>query len=58
MFVFVGSRKSTGYHSVTEALWGFKMADHMDQEQSGTSEEFLPGIGELKTFSQVRRPEL
>ena len=32
------------------------MADRMEVEDEGTSEESLPGIGELKTFSQVRRP--
>lgn len=33
------------------------MADHMEEEER-TREEPLPGIGELKTFSQVRRPGL
>lgn len=45
--------------SAREGSWVFKMADRMEQNETGTTEgpteEFLPGIGELKTFSQVRR---
>jgi len=33
------------------------MADHMDQEEEN-AEDSLPGIGELKKFSQVMRDQV
>lgn len=46
------SRKRTG--DKAQKPWEHKnMADHMEQDEA--SEDFLPGIGGLKTFSQVIR---
>lgn len=36
-----------------EESWEFNMADHMEQDDA--NEDSLPGIGDLKTFSQVIR---
>ena len=36
-------------------LWVSKMADSMDVEDAGRTTESLPGIGELKAFTQVLR---
>ena len=36
-------------------LWVFKMADSMDVEDAERTTNSLPGIGELKAFTQVLR---
>ena len=44
------SRKRTGENNGN-------MADHMEQDEAN-AEDSLPGIGELKTFSQVIRKQV